>query len=191
MDKMKDFFNNLALDWDNHSIGDPEKLERIFKTAELCENSRILDIACGTGVLENHLLKHNPKSILAVDLAENMIDKAKTKFNDSRVTFLCENVFNITDEKFDFIIIYNAFPHFLEPEKFINHVASLLDTNGKFVICHGMGRNPLNDHHKKTANEISLGLKPAIEVSKMLEDKFTIKNVTDESDIYIVYGTKK
>lgn len=39
MDKMKDFFNNLALDWDNHSIDDPKKLERIFKTAELCENN--------------------------------------------------------------------------------------------------------------------------------------------------------
>lgn len=191
MDKMKDFFNNLALDWDNQSKGDPEKLERIFKTAELKENSKILDIACGTGVLEEFLLPHNPKSILAVDLAENMIEKAKSKYDDPRIKFLCENVFNINNEKFDFIIIYNAFPHFLEPEKFIDHVSSLLDTDGKLVICHGMGRKPLNDHHKRTANEISLGLKPAAEVAKIIEDKFNIKNITDEEHIYIVYGTKK
>ena len=118
MDKMKDFFNNLAEDWDNHSKGVLEKIESILQIAELKDNSKILDIACGTGVLEEFLLSHNPNSILAVDLSEKMIEKAKSKYDDSRIKFLCENIFNIKDEKFDFIIIYNAFPHFLEPEKF-------------------------------------------------------------------------
>ncbi|WP_055070226.1 class I SAM-dependent methyltransferase [Clostridium massiliamazoniense] len=191
MDKMKEFFNNLAADWDNQSKGDPEKIERILKTAELKDNSKILDIACGTGVLEEFLLPHNPNSILAVDLSEKMIEKAKSKYDDFRITFLCENIFNIKDEKFDFIIIYNAFPHFLEPEKFINHISTLLNKDGQLVICHGMGRKPLNDHHKRTANEISLGLKPASEVAELISSSFTIKNVTDEEHIYIVYGTKK
>lgn len=191
MDKMKDFFNNLAEDWDNHSKGDPEKMERIFNTAELKDNSKILDIACGTGVLEEFLLKHNPHSILAVDLSEKMIEKAKSKYKDPKITFLCENVFNLKNEKFDFIIVYNAFPHFLEPEKFIEHISTLLNENGQFVICHGMGRKHLNDHHKRTANEISLGLKPASEVAELISPHFNIKSVIEEEHIYIVYGTKK
>ena len=54
-----------------------------------------------------------------------------------------------------------------------------------------MGRKPLNNHHKRTANEISLGLKPASEVAELIRPFFTIKNITDEEHIYIVYGIKK
>lgn len=41
------------------------------------EGLDILDVACGTGVMEQFLLKYNPKSIVAVDIAENMIKKQK------------------------------------------------------------------------------------------------------------------
>ncbi len=190
MDKIKEYFNNRAADWDSHSIANAEKVEKILKISELEENSEILDIACGTGIMEEFLIKHNPKSILAVDIAENMIKQAKEKYNDPRIEFLCEDVFNIKDKKFDFIIIYNAFPHFLEPEKFISHIHRILKENGKFVICHGMGRKDLNGHHKRVANEISLGLAPAEETASMLNG-FEVKTIIDEKEVYIVYAIKK
>ena len=77
------------------------------------EGLDILDVACGTGVMEQFLLKYNPKSIVAVDIAENMIKKAKEKYNDNRIEFICDDIHNIKDRKFDYVIIYNAFPHFL------------------------------------------------------------------------------
>jgi demethylmenaquinone methyltransferase/2-methoxy-6-polyprenyl-1,4-benzoquinol methylase len=39
-----------------------------------------------------------------------MIEKAKSKYDDFSIIFLCENIFNIKNEKFDFIIVYNTFP---------------------------------------------------------------------------------
>lgn len=191
MDKMKEFFNKKALTWDDESKADKNKIEKILKVSELEKNSKILDIACGTGVLEEFLLEFNPKSILAIDIAENMIMKAKEKYSDKRITFKNEDLFNIKNEKFDYVIIYNAFPHFLEPEKMIGHVYDILDEKGKFVICHGMGRRDLNGHHKRVASEISLGLKPANENVELLKNYFEIKEVIDEKEIYIIYGRKK
>lgn len=191
MDKIKKFFNEKALNWDEESRADRKKIEKILKISKLKENSEILDIACGTGVLEEFLLENNPKSILAIDIAENMIKKAKEKYNDSRIEFKNEDFFNIKNKKFDYIIVYNAFPHFLEPEKMIEHVYNLLKDNGKFVICHGMGRKDLNGHHKRVANEISLGLAPANENVNLLKNHFDIKEVIDEKDLYIIYGVKK
>ncbi|MDO4403291.1 MAG: hypothetical protein Q4C19_10315, partial [Clostridiaceae bacterium] len=88
---------------------------------------------------------------------------------------------------------YNAFPHFLNPDKFIAHVHSLLRENGKFLICHDMGRDQLNNHHnnKKKVSDISLGLKETAEVGWMLVNSFFVDKMVDEDDIYIIYSIKK
>ncbi|MGL4989816.1 MAG: class I SAM-dependent DNA methyltransferase [Sarcina sp.] len=191
MNKMKDFFNERAKDWDSHSIPDRVKMEYILKKANLKEHANILDIACGTGVMEEFLLEKNPNSILAVDLAENMIQVAKNKYNDKRIKFMVQDVMTLNGETFDFIMLYNAFPHFLEPEKFLKKIYSLLNKDGKFVICHGMGRKDLNHHHERKANEISLGLAPAVEVAEMVEKVgLKVDYIEDIKEIYIVSCVK-
>ncbi|MGL5417770.1 MAG: class I SAM-dependent methyltransferase [Clostridium sp.] len=191
MDKIKDFFNKKAENWDNESFANPEKIKTILTLSELKENSKILDIACGTGVLEKFLLDYSPSEILAIDISEKMIEKAKEKFNDKRITFVCEDFYNLKNQTFDYIIIYNAFPHFLDQERMINHLYTLLSPHGKFIICHGMGRKNIDAHHKKVASEISLGLQPAISNAFMLKDKFHIKALIDTEELYLIYSQKK
>ena len=192
-ERIKEVFNAWAENWDERAIPREEKIKRILEVGEMKEGLDILDVACGTGVMEQFLLKYNPKSIVAVDIAENMIKKAKEKYSDERIEFICDDVHNIKDRKFDYIIIYNAFPHFLNPDKFIDHVHSLLRENGKFLICHDMGRDKLNDHHdnKKKVSDISLGLKETAEVGWMLVNSFFVDKMVDEEDIYIIYSIKK
>lgn len=47
----KNYFDNLAENWDNMCHHDAKKIDAIITLAQLPENSRILDIATGTGVL--------------------------------------------------------------------------------------------------------------------------------------------
>ena len=192
-ERIKEVFNSWAETWDERAIPREEKIKRILEVGEMKEGIDILDVACGTGVMEQFLLKYNPKSIVAVDIAENMIKKAKEKYNDNRIEFICDDIHNIKDRKFDYVIIYNAFPHFLNPDKFIAHVHTLLRENGKFLICHDMGRDQLNNHHnnKKKVSDISLGLKETAEVGWMLVNSFFVDKMVDEDDIYIIYSIKK
>ncbi|MGL4740985.1 MAG: hypothetical protein ACRC41_09275 [Sarcina sp.] len=88
-------------------------------------------------------------------------------------------------------ILLHVFPHFLEPEKLFMKVNELLDSQGSFVIAHGMGRKDLNDHHKRKANEISLGLSPASEVANMIKKHgFRVEYLEDREDIYIIQTIK-
>lgn len=191
-ERIKEVFNSWAETWDEKSIPREDKINRILEVGEMKEGLDILDVACGTGVMEQFLLKYNPKSIVAVDIAENMIKKAKEKYNDERIEFICDDVHNIKNRKFDYVIIYNAFPHFLDPDKFIAHVHSLLKENGKFLICHDMGRKKLNNHHnERKVSDISLGLRATEEVAWMLVNSFHVEKMVDENEIYIIYSIKK
>ncbi|WP_297632647.1 class I SAM-dependent methyltransferase [uncultured Clostridium sp.] len=191
MDKIKEFFNSKAQNWDKESIADGNKIKAILNISDLTKDLKILDVACGTGVLEEFLSDYSPKKIKAIDISENMIKVAKEKYSNTDIEFLCEDLHNLKDETFDYIIIYNAFPHFLDQKKTINHIYKLLVPGGTFVICHGTGRKNIDAHHKKVASEISLGLQPAIDNAILLKDNFHIKTLIDKEDLYVIYSIKK
>ena len=69
----KNYFDNLAENWDNMCHHDAKKIDAIITLAQLPENSRILDIATGTGVLIPRLLETNPQKIVAIDLSKQML----------------------------------------------------------------------------------------------------------------------
>jgi len=56
----KEYFNNIAKDWDNISYHDEIKLKKIMQLSNIKEKSKILDIGSGTGVMIKHLLNTNP-----------------------------------------------------------------------------------------------------------------------------------
>ena len=59
MNKVADFFDTLADRWDELCYHDPEKLNDILRRTGLRKGLRILDIGCGTGVLESYLLPYS------------------------------------------------------------------------------------------------------------------------------------
>ena len=60
MNKVADFSDTLADRWDELCYHDPEKLNDILRRTGLRKGLRILDIGCGTGVLESYLLPYSP-----------------------------------------------------------------------------------------------------------------------------------
>lgn len=191
MREIETFFNELACRWDMICKHDREKIDILLKLINIQEEATILDIGCGTGILESHLLPYKPKRILAVDLAKEMILEAKEKYTEENIEFRCVDVMNLGEEKFDYAIIYSAFPHFMEPDKFIAHISTLLNPGGKIAICHGQSKEQINGHHHENASEISIGLLPAKEVGEMLEKYFDIQVLLDTEHMYMVSGIKK
>ena len=95
------------------------------------------------------------------------------------------------NQKFDKIIIFNAFPHFLDKEKLAKKSYDLLTDFGYLIIMHDLGKERLNNHHHEHANKISLGLNTPDEEYEFFKKYFDLINKIDEKDRYLMVLRKK
>ena len=86
--EISNFFNKLAADWDTICEHDPKKIECLLTMCGNLENKRILDVGCGTGILEGFLGKIPGVSVLGIDISERMIEIAVKKYNSENIRFL-------------------------------------------------------------------------------------------------------
>jgi demethylmenaquinone methyltransferase/2-methoxy-6-polyprenyl-1,4-benzoquinol methylase len=147
-------------------------------------------VACGTGVLLPFYLERNVKSITAVDLSPEMVKIAKSKFPQANV--ICGDAESIDfDKQFDCIMIYNAFPHFPEPEKVIKNLSKYLKSGGRFTVAHGMSKKELDEIHKKSAGAVSNILPECDELAKLLSPYVNVDIMISDERMYQVTGTKR
>ena len=189
-DSIKEFFDSIAPKWDNEPIADKKILDIILDNGGIRENIDILDVACGTGVLFPYYLERNVKSITAIDLSPEMVKIAKSKFPQANV--ICGDAENIIlDKQFDAIMIYNAFPHFPEPEKVIESLSKALKTGGRFTIAHGLSKKELDEIHQKSAGSVSNVLPECDDLAKMLSPYFNVDIMISDDKMYQISGTKR
>ncbi len=186
---IKDFFDEFASRWDNEPIADIKIINTILDNAGIKENIRVLDVACGTGVLFPSYLERGA-SVTAVDLSTEMVKVAKSKF--PQVDFICGDAEEISfDKTFDCIMIYNAFPHFPEPLKVIENLSSALKSGGRFTIAHGLSKKELDEIHMKSAGKVSNILPECDELAEMLSPYFNVDVMISNDKMYQVTGTKR
>lgn len=190
MNQVKDFFNKLAPQWDTLCVHNKEKIKTLLHLVAIKEEATILDIGCGTGILETFLLHYNPNAIVAVDLAEQMIEEAVKKYDDPRITFRCMDVMQIEKEQYDYIFIYSAFPHFKDVEGLLQKIEHLLLPGGKVIICHSESRDKINGHHEAKASDVSCGLPEAKVLAERMSTYFRIEASIDNEAFYMVIGRK-
>lgn len=184
------FFDNLAEGWDAEQIPKDAIIEKILDNGGVEPHKDILDIACGTGTLFPFYFKRNIKSVTGIDISPEMVKIAKSKFPETEI--ICgdaeEYCFN---KKFDVIMIYNAFPHFPNPEMLIKNLSGHLKENGRFSIAHSMSRAEIQSRHKKRASNVSLELPTAEVLAEMLRPYFNIDIIISDNEMYQVSGIKK
>lgn len=191
MDKeiIKDFFNNFAHVWDNEPVADKEIIDTILNNAEVCKNKNVLDIGCGTGVLFPYYLERKA-NVTAIDLSNEMVKIAKAKF--PQVNVICGDAEETSfDTTFDCIMIYNAFPHFPNPEKLIENLAKHLNIGGTLTIAHGMSKKELDEIHMKSAGKVSNILPECDELASLLSPYFNVDIMISNDKTYQITGTKK
>ncbi|GIU44308.1 SAM-dependent methyltransferase [Shewanella sairae] len=99
--------------------------------------SRVLELGCGPGNISHYLLKQNPEfSILATDLAPNMLALAKQNNPSVEVMLLDCRELNCLQERFDGIMCGFCLPYLTQQQAFnlIRDAARRLLENGVLYI---------------------------------------------------------
>jgi demethylmenaquinone methyltransferase/2-methoxy-6-polyprenyl-1,4-benzoquinol methylase len=192
LEQTKRFFNLAAPGWDAACRHDADKLDKIIGLLDVRRGDRVLDIACGTGVLFDRILGCNPSLLMGVDVAYRMIREASLKFRDPRLKLVCGDLFSLHADGFDRAVVYSAWPHFEDKERFARHVWGLLHEGGRLMIAHSEGRDIINGRHRSVgAQSLSSVLKPAEEEARAIASLFDMNLFVDTPGLYIISGVKK
>lgn len=188
---IKTYFDERAAHWDEGGQPIDEVRRTIAFLSDIRPAMHVLDVACGTGAMFAALKEQNPAHITAIDLSEKMSEIAQRKVQgDPLFDVRCQDLFEMTQEIFDRVIIYNAYPHFMEKEKLVGKVAELLKPGGRFVVAHGACREKINGCHKNVPKEITSGLLSVKEEIHGWETYFHIDMQIDTEQFYLFSGIK-
>ena len=193
MDKQSviEFFDRLAPQWDADMVRNDEIISTILDNAAVTEGKDVLDVACGTGVLIPDYLKRKAGSVTGIDISPKMAEIAEAKFPQPEVAILCGDVETADFEKpFDCVVVYNAFPHFPDPERLIARLSGLLKPGGTLTVAHGMSREKIDAHHHGTASHVSNGLMSAEQLAAIFEKYLTVTTTISNDRMYQVVGRK-
>lgn len=189
------YFDERAANWNEQAEPAGTKHLMIAQLAGVREGSRVLDVGCGTGIMERAYLELGAASIVGLDLSEAMLACARASFSDvpaERLRFECHDILDFTsNEPFDVVVIYNAYPHILDKEALVEATASLLVPGGRFLVAHGMSRETLNAHHANVPADVTSDLLPAREALRIWQDAFAVDMVADTPFTYFFGGSKR
>ena len=187
MNPVKEFFENIADSWNNDG-NNFEAIEELFKLIIIKNGDKVLDLGCGKGVVSPYIYKYSNTKVIGLDLSDKMIEGAKIINKDTlkyeyHVGDFIDYKFN---QKFDKIIIFNAFPHFLDKDALAKKSYELLNDFGYLIIMHDLGKERLNNHHNEHAKMISCGLNNPEEEYKYFNKYFILEKSIDEADRYLM-----
>lgn len=185
------FFDRMASQWDADMIRSDSVIDTILENANVQPGDDVLDVACGTGVLFPDYLKREVGSVTAIDISPEMVKIAQGKFPQENVQVLCGDVETAAfDKKFDRVMVYNAFPHFPDPENLIRVLAGHLKPGGTLTIAHGMSRAAIDHHHEGPASKVSMGLMHEDSLAALMEKHLTVTVKISDDRMYQVTGKK-
>ena len=188
-----EFFDKYAPHWDADQIPKEKIINRILDNANVGEGQEILDVACGTGILFPFYLERKVVSVTGIDISHEMAKLAQQKHAQyENIQVICGDVEETRfGRQFDNVMVYNAFPHFPEPERLIATLASLTKEGGRLTIAHGASREQIDNHHSGAASKVSNGLMYADELKMLFDPYFSVDIVISNQEMYQVSGVRR
>ncbi len=185
--EIRSFFDRCAETWDAGMVRNERAIRAILDAAGIRPGAEVLDVACGTGVLFPDYQRRGVASLTGIDLSPEMAARAREKYPWAAV--LCGDA-EETDffRQFDAVVIYNAFPHFPQPERLLERLCGALRPGGRLTVAHGMSRQALLQHHSGAASRVSLELPEAETLAALLGRWLTVDTVVSDEEKYIVSG---
>lgn len=194
MDEVAAYFNERAGKWDESGCSGESRVQgAVLSLVDLKPGDTVLDLGCGTGVMVPFYLTAKAGKIVAVDVSEKMVERAREKFGgEPSVELRASDALSLDEgERFDAAVIYNAYPHFPDKLALVEKVYRLLKPSGRFVVAHGSGKDAINRHHEAVAAGVSCGLRAASEESALWADKFEIEALVDTPGFYAFSGVRR
>ena len=184
------FFDRCAPSWDAEMIRSDRIIGEILDLGGVRPGARVLDVACGTGVLFPDYLARGVGSLTAIDISPEMVRIAREKFPAVKV--LCGDAETAElGGTYDAVMIYNAFPHFPDPEALFAALSRHLAPAGRLTVAHGMSRAAIDRHHSGSARAVSFGLMHEDELAALMGNFLTVDVKCSDGEKYIVSGVKK
>jgi len=109
-------------------------LPNSLRLLKIESSDRVLDVACGQGVLARRLPKET--KYLGIDASKSLIEEAKRMSKNSSQSFLVKDAtlpFRVK-ERFNKAAIVLALQNIKEPEKVIKNISEVLDKDGLLLI---------------------------------------------------------
>ena len=183
------FFDELAPCWDKTNVRNEDIISEILQKGGIRKGAKVLDVACGTGVLFSDYESLGAEFV-AIDISENMVKKAKEKVPEAEVICGDATTYDFGND-FDAVMIYNAFPHFDEPQRLIENLAKSLKTSGRLSIAHGISEKELEKCHSGSAKNISVPLLKKEVLAEMMSPWFKVDVLISDDRMYMVSGVKR
>jgi len=195
----KDFFNQLAPDWDQRFYTPElkEHLKSLVSDFHLQKGSRVLDVGSGTGGLIPYILENigEQGSIWAIDFAEEMVRIGIEKFRyEPRTDFQAASVevLPFADQFFDHVVCFGALPHFEDKGLAIGEMGRVLKTGGTLIIAHALSSQEIKNHHQGSSPVAEDCLPEEKEmISLHTNNGFRMTRLIDRPKYYLCEGVKK
>lgn len=186
------YFDHHASEWDARMVRSQSKIDAILDAAGVSRGKRVLDVACGTGVLFEDYLARGAARVTGVDLSPKMVRIARRKFPQSHIEVCCADIEEAQfKELFDCCVIYNALPHFPNPGRLIKNLSRLIKPGGRLCIAHGMSRAALLRHHEGRADAVSLPVPEIDGLCALFAPWFVVDAAVSDDEKYIAAGVRK
>ena len=193
---IREYFNEKAAIWDETvAEKDTAKLERMAERLGIKTGSTVLDVGTGTGVFLPYLVNSigNGGRIIALDIAEEMLQTARAKNLCDNVDYLHADVISIPvrNELFDVVVCYSSFPHFRDKPRVLGEIHRVTRPGGRLFICHTSSRTQINQIHVQIPAVSKDILPDRNEMRALLSAAgFTGIRIEDKSDSYLVSAEK-
>lgn len=131
--------------WADQKIGPFKSTSEVVKTADIQDDDKVLDIACGTGVVSKEISQFlGPNGLLlGIDLSRTALNIAKRSMRAPNCNFIEMDAENIGVEfKFNKITCQYGLMFFPDSLKVLKSIRKILHDNGKLVVAvHGLAED--------------------------------------------------
>jgi SAM-dependent methyltransferase len=147
--RVQQYFDAKADAWAAGRQPDETLIRAVLKQLEIGSGSRVLDIACGTGVLFPYYRECGAR-VTGIDISAGMIAAARKKYQDDpAITLVCADACRMPfSREFDACVIFDSLPHFPDLALLFQTAAGSLKTGGRLCVLFDHSRSWINGHHE-------------------------------------------
>ncbi len=191
-DPRVDFFNQLALRWDEECSHPEETLRRLGGLngrLALAPGQNLLELGCGTGQITAWLAATiAPGRVVGADFSPAMLAQARRRNLDAEFLLLDICTDQPPPAAFDVVLCFNSFPHFRDQPTALRHLACSLKPAGNLVVLHLVGSAEINAFHQNLIGPVSQDLlpPPAAWPELLAASGLRIVSLVDQSDLFLL-----
>ncbi len=142
MDKKEviEFFDARAEAWDRSVVHDDEVISEILDNANVGPGCDVLDVACGTGILFPYYLSRGVRSVIGIDISEEMMKIGREKVEAAglgdAIKFQNEDCAHMSfaDKSFDAVVSAFALRNFEDLQQCLNEMYRVLEPGGTIAV---------------------------------------------------------